>query len=74
MNKNEILNQLQLNTKNGWQLVDLTKWNEKSFYTYMIENNYFCIAWIAMVNRINEKKLIKHHFERNKNSENKYIY
>lgn len=64
MNPTEIIEKLQLTEKNGWHLEDLTQWNKRSFYTYMIENDQLCIAWIAMVNRINENKLIQHHFER----------
>ena len=68
MDTNKILQDLQLKEEHGWAFIDFANWSNKSFYTFMIENGEFCLDWIAFVNRLNEKKMKKHHFYRSENT------
>lgn len=70
MNYASILELLQIRKNTGWTIIDLKKWNEESFYYWMIENSYCCLAWIAFNKNISSDSLERHHFKRNEHQWN----
>ncbi len=64
MTLTDLENKLCLKKTEDWQLMDLKKSQEQSFYNYALENSEFCLAWIAIENKIVAKELSKQNFVR----------
>jgi len=70
MNATELINKLNLQEKQGWAYVPFTENNNRSFYTFILENDSLTLAWIAVHEKITANHLNTHHFMREKNMEN----
>jgi len=64
MTKEDIRLALKAKPDNGWELIPFADNKNKSFYTWILENHDIPFAWIAVVQRMDRKKIHKHFFKR----------
>ena len=56
--------QLGFKESEGWQITDLKKSNQNSFYNLALENNEFSLAWFAFVDEIDKNEFPQRFFQR----------